>query len=459
MNKRFSTLLAAALVAGGVSASAQTKAVDPATDLLNTVKSGDYVSLNVGSSAFTSFTEDNGLDFSTLTDLTAGDAFDAFSGMWKITIIPFETPAGMPTYSFENKLTGKQFAVKLQTNGKDGVSTTAAAYDEDGETEWGFNGTLGLYHVEGDSTFFFGATQNLVAVKGGLAEALASVNKAVAATNMIIPTLLADDLELTLTPKIFNQLTTSGRLFFNNGKDVKNPSVENFLGTKVWKAASAAIGGGEDATSFMLATTDSTDIKSPKVLVVDTTYFDLAKTLNRLIVDTLGAAPKHVDGVFPAAYVNKEYKDEVKEGKIVKRIALRPYESAVFTGYYYLLQDSIVLYASNKPESTNVPEKVASAGGYMLGSTPVADFDALKSEAKTESAGKVNQVVTTATATVDGWSAPTAGGSETVTVLGVTYTVTEDGGNYNLHTLLRYFQSFQYYRKNNHSRCFQMLHA
>ncbi len=432
MNKRFSTLLAAALVAGGVSASAQRKAVDPATDLLNTVKSGDYVSLNVGSSAFTSFTEDNGLDFSTLTDLTAGDAFDAFSGMWKITIIPFETPAGMPTYSFENKLTGKQFAVKLQTNGKDGVSTTAAAYDEDGETEWGFNGTLGLYHVEGDSTFFFGATQNLVAVKGGLAEALASVNKAVAATNMIIPTLLADDLELTLTPKIFNQLTTSGRLFFNNGKDVKNPSVENFLGTKVWKAASAAIGGGEDATSFMLATTDSTDIKSPKVLVVDTTYFDLAKTLNRLIVDTLGAAPKHVDGVFPAAYVNKEYKDEVKEGKIVKRIALRPYESAVFTGYYYLLQDSIVLYASNKPESTNVPEKVASAGGYMLGSTPVADFDALKSEAKTESAGKVNQVVTTATATVDGWSAPTAGGSETVTVLGVTYTVTEDGGNYNL---------------------------
>ena len=237
MNKRFSTLLAAALVAGGVSASAQTKAVDPATDLLNTVKSGDYVSLNVGSSAFTSFTEDNGLDFSALTNLTAGDAFDAFSGMWKITIIPFETPAGMPTYSFENKLTGKQFAVKLQTNGEDGVSTTAAAYDEDGETEWGFNGTLGLYHVEGDSTFFFGATQNLVAVKGGLAEALASANKAVAATNMIIPTLLADDLELTLTPKIFNQLTTSGRLFFNNGKDVKNPSVENFLGTKVWKAA------------------------------------------------------------------------------------------------------------------------------------------------------------------------------------------------------------------------------
>ena len=61
---------------------------------------------------------------------------------------------------------------------------------------------------------------------------------------------------------------------------------------------------------------------------------------------------------------------------------MRPYESAVFTGYYYLLQDSIVLYASNKPESTNVPEQVASAGGYMLGSTPVANFDALKDGAK-----------------------------------------------------------------------------
>ena len=87
------------------------------------------------------------------------------------------------------------------------------------------------------------------------------------------------------------------------------------MGTKVWKAASAVIGDGEDATSFMLATTDSTDIKSPKVLVVDTTYFDLAETLNRLIVDTLGAAPKHVDGVFPSTYVNKSMRMKSRKAK------------------------------------------------------------------------------------------------------------------------------------------------
>ena len=45
MNKRFSTLLAAALVAGGVSASAQTKAIGSADDILANAKSGDYVTL------------------------------------------------------------------------------------------------------------------------------------------------------------------------------------------------------------------------------------------------------------------------------------------------------------------------------------------------------------------------------------------------------------------------------
>ena len=106
MNKRFSTLLATALVAGSVSAFAQQTKATTVGDMLEKVKTGDYVTLTTNSK-LVSLANDQ-LDFATLENLTATkDAEDAFSAMWKIKVIPGVGTAGTPTYSFENKLTGK----------------------------------------------------------------------------------------------------------------------------------------------------------------------------------------------------------------------------------------------------------------------------------------------------------------------------------------------------------------
>lgn len=344
MNKRISTLLAAALVAGGVSASATTSIGNMVTG----VKTGDLVTLNAGKK-FVSINESK-LDFTKLADLVSGDAEAAFSGIWEITVIPSQETSGTPTYSFVNKLTGLPFAVELKTNNK-GESTAVAAYDEDGETVWAFNSKLGLYHVTKDSTFFFGSGYRLKAVKGGLEAALAA-----GGASVVTPALVDEDLKLTLTPKIFNQITTSGKLFFSNKKDVLNPTIENYLKTQKWTAASAISGEGEDATDFILKVQGTeTATKGPKVLVVDTAYYDIANKLHHMILDTLGTKPVYdKDGVLKADYANAKYCIVKKNGEEDKVIALRPIETASFRGEYFLANDSVVLYANYEPEAVDV---------------------------------------------------------------------------------------------------------
>ena len=136
MNKRFSTLLAAALVAGGVSASAQTKAI-VADDILANAKSGDYVTLVDADNNFLNVVLDkDGKATNALTtagtpkNFTSITMQDAFNSMWKIEIIAPTSAAGIPTYKFVNKLTQQSLAVDLVTNGKDGVSTTEVELEQ-----------------------------------------------------------------------------------------------------------------------------------------------------------------------------------------------------------------------------------------------------------------------------------------------------------------------------------------
>ena len=352
MNKRFSTLLAAALVAGSVSASA----AGDLGNMVTGVKTGDLVTLNADGK-LVSLNEDGKLDYTTLTSLIGSDANTAFSGMWQITVIPSKETSGTPTYSFVNKLTGLPFAVELKTNNK-GVSTDAALFDEEGETVWAYNSTLGLYHVTKDSTFYFGTGYKLSSVKGGLEEALAKGSAAA-----ITPAKVAALQSLTLTPKIFNQITTTGKLLFNNKKDVLGSSVENYLKTKTWKAASAINGQGDNATNFLLATTDSTKSKNPYVLVVDTNYFDIADQFHHIIIDTLGAKPAHEgDARVLTAYANTLYREVKKDGKVEKVIGLRPIETASFRGTYFLAEDSVVLYANYEPAAADVAEFAGNPG-------------------------------------------------------------------------------------------------
>ncbi|RHJ76801.1 DUF6383 domain-containing protein [Parabacteroides sp. AM08-6] len=428
MNMRFSTLLATALVAGSISAFAQqTKA--EVGDMLDGVKTGDYVTLNTTASpAFLCDTK-TAYDFSTLTSLE-DDAEKSFSAMWKITVIPGVGAAGTPTYSFENKLTGKMFAVKLQTNNK-GASTAAATFDEEGNTEWAFNSKLGLYSVKGDSTFFFDNAYKLNAVKGGLDVALGS--SAIPGNNAITPTALADKLELTLTPKIFNQITTSGKLIFANGKDVQDASVENFLKTKKWTAAAAEAKTAAEATTFMLATSDSTTSKNPYVLVVDTNYYTTASTnkLSHLIVDTLGAKPTHaaLDGKYTAPTPEASYRlEKDKDGKVVKAIAVRPHASAMFTGKYYLKEDSIVLYAVNTAKATEVAEVVAKAEPYTYDGKDYLTVAAVKTAVGTALDGILSGVKTTVDGVIDAKTAP--GAEYALTICEEEFKITYAASNY-----------------------------
>ncbi|RHJ77106.1 hypothetical protein, partial [Parabacteroides sp. AM08-6] len=425
MNKRFSTLLATALVAGSVSAFAQQTKATTVGDMLEKVKTGDYVTLTTNSK-LVSLANDQ-LDFATLENLTATkDAEDAFSAMWKIKVIPGVGTAGTPTYSFENKLTGKMFAVKLQTNNK-GASTAVATFDEEGNTEWAYNSKLGLYSVKGDSTFFFDDSK-LSAVKGGLEEALGTKP-----TLPMAPGAIAAGTKLTLTPKIFNQITTSGKLFFANGKDVQEANIENYLKTKTWKAASAVSGKGDESEDFLLATTDSTASKNPKVLVVDTCYYKINNTLNHLIVDTLGAKPSHIGANRVLTnYVDQLYKEIGKDDK--KEIkALRPIATASLRGSYFLVEDSIVLYANYKPIANKVvavegkDEVKAQDAKYTFDGTDYKTIGSLKAVVKEALEAAKDDAIAKGTEDVNAWievELADAGATLTVTVGKQTYTVT-----------------------------------
>ena len=366
MNKKFSTLMASALLATSVGAFAQTRAVTPGSILVG-VESGDYVTLDVPTSNYVRVdapdptTGELSDEISATSDFSTPTSIEsAFASMWQVTIVPPTTVAGMPTYKFVNKLTQQAFAINLQTNGKDGISTTALALDEYGNDEWGWNDDLGLYAATEDSTFFFvenGGSTYLAAVEGGLSEAMNATLSGY--TNYVVtPTAIAATKSVDLTVDGYNFLTQKGALKFGNGKDVKNPTVdpENILRDKTFKASSGKNKqGGTSEWFFLSSTTDSSDIKTPQYLMVDTLYYDLAKNLNKFTIDSLSVEPVYNNSGVLQNYKNAstmyaEVKD--KDGKTIKLKSLRPYEPARFTGKYYFAQDSMALYAMGKPKTT-----------------------------------------------------------------------------------------------------------
>ena len=162
MNKRFSTLLAAVLVAGSMSANA---AVNPDGELIPVgVKNGGNVLLrqvNPGSGSGATyagplFIADNGALSTRFTpgSIAAASFEQVLAATWKVTIIPAQSLNGLPTYKFVNKKTGEPLAIVLNTN-NNGISTDEPALDEAGNQEWSWNTKLGLYATTSDSTFFF----------------------------------------------------------------------------------------------------------------------------------------------------------------------------------------------------------------------------------------------------------------------------------------------------------------
>ncbi len=385
MNKRFSTLLAAALVAGGVSASAQTT-----LKVLLEVGDQGYVTLGCGSSTEYLSIADGKFDFDQTDFGSLTDVKKAFEGVWQMTINEAKTVDGVPTFTFVNKATGMPFAVQLVTNNK-GTSTEVAAYADGGNTDWGYEPSLGLYHIAGDSVFYF-SENKLCAIKGKLVDALNETP-----TDPIAPK-AADELVFDITPDIFNYLVgKDGKLHFNGGKDVVGTGNVNILTAKAWKASSANTNSSATATDFMLSSTkDSSKIKTPMHLVVDTAFYGRSATtqLNKLAIDSIaGTFVYGANGALTytdPANTYEEVKD--KTGKVVALKPRFPLGSAVFTGKYHLANDSIALYAKNMVTvadvaGTSVAENYAIDGEV---SSVNADLAALKTAAKALIDGKLD---------------------------------------------------------------------
>ena len=415
MNKRFSTLLAAALVAGGVSASATA----PTLGELLQVGNKGYVTLGCGATGqYLSIKDDGDFDFTKSNFTQLSDVESAFQGMWQMTINESETADGVPTFTFVNKATGLPFAVQLVTD-NNGQSTKAAVYADGGETVWGYEATLGLYHMTEDSVFYF-SENKLCAVKGKLVDALKET-----ATDPIIPTQIAK-MNFDITPAIFNYLVgKEGKLHFNGGKDVSTGNT-NILTAKAWKASSAVSGSGnDDATSFLLSSTkDSSDVKTPQYLVVDTTFYGLseASALNKLAIDSIRGLAYGAGGKLTYTEPITTYETiEDEDGNVTLKPRF-PLGSATFTGKYYLPQDSVALYAANMVT-------VADAGGvvpesYELSGQSYPSLDGLKTAAKGVVTNAENTILETITEATNGtiWG-------KAVAVSGSVgnYTVTIDG--------------------------------
>ena len=397
MNKRFSTLLAAALVAGGISASAQTKAVD-ADDILANAKSGDYVTLADADDNFLNVVLDkDGKATNALTTAGTPKNFtgitmqNAFNSMWKIEIIAPTSAAGIPTYKFVNKLTQQSLAVDLVTNGKDGVSTTEVELSEYGNDEWAFNSTLGLYAVTGDSTFFIKEAGNiavLAAVEGGVREAITA---AAGDAFVITPGAIAADASIDLTPAGFNLLNGGNKLTFANNKDVKNPTVTpgNILTANNWVARSAS-NTADSLTSkdLFLTNTKVTASGNPYMLMSDTLFYTMTSTvadqLNQLICDTITVSGT----ALPKWEANGRYTYGIEEngqavtrgtGDDAKTVATRPSASAVFTGKYFVSKDSLVLIAKNKTVKPTTDKVITTiVNGANIGQIALKSLDGNK---------------------------------------------------------------------------------
>ncbi|WP_456087146.1 DUF6383 domain-containing protein [Parabacteroides sp.] len=345
MNKRFSTLLAIALVAGGMSAFAN-DAYNGPTFTPNggdptTPKNKEQVLLNV-LTADAATPVAGGYLTITSGSLSLGAKPTTIAGYkgftWAVTVKT--TASGVvasdPIYTFTNKAASQVLRVKLQTDGEKtsdgkGQSVAPAKISGDGNAEWGWRADVGLYAQKGDSTFYFDASMKLCAVKGG-------VDKVTAPGNIVSYVPLTATDEITLAASDFATVLKDGKVYFNNGKDVKN--AKNILTDNVWTAYK-----NNANNAFFLAVKDKkTKSGNPYLLMVDTAYYDTAaKAYHALVADTLS-----LDLTGMAALTGGTYNEANYNPTDLTKYA-RPINAALFTGKYYPMNDSIVLTVKGEP--------------------------------------------------------------------------------------------------------------
>ena len=359
MNKKFSTLLASALLASAFSTASAANTFTTA-GLQNGVKEGDVVALftvaedaskllqlqSDGTVANVSVT--NALK-STFTDASDGkEVFtNAQSALWKIASVK-TSETGIPVYQFVNKATGVYLAVDLKTaptvqvtGSNPSVSADAAKLSSTGNKNWSLKDGK-LYAYANDSIYSLvvnGDKIKLQAVKGNISES-GVTDGAQALYIADLATARSGESKLTLSAKAFNTLMgltgNDGKLHFNNNKDVTSTQ-KNILKDTKWTAEATS---GENTTLYF---TNGKTVEGYKddlsgkeqrkqYLMVDTFYYDEnTPAYFKLKVDTMN----YTIG-----------------GTGTKPVAKRPNEAAQFTAEYYYANDSIAIKAVKAPKKT-----------------------------------------------------------------------------------------------------------
>ena len=335
MNKRFSTLLAAALVAGGLSANVMATPVDAST-----LKDGQTIHLTIGSSTDYLAMDEAGNFSKVAASSWDGKIKDLFGTLWQIKLIPHATAGGTTyTYSFTNRLSGQMLSVKLQSDKKDGGRVnTIAANEKGGNTEWAWDGTKGLYVIGTDSAFTIGSDDN-----GKLTFNVEKGSAIPAATTKALLKGEVSATPVTLTATDFNTLVAkeAGRLFFTD-ENVSSTET-NVLTANKWKAIDAemtagkyANGGtkvlfltnGKEYKNRMNADMTAADETQKEYLLVDYNFYDPSKEFNVLKADTIAVEPASV------AVTNFDNRTV---------IAKHHPATAAFTVTYFIPNDSMVI--------------------------------------------------------------------------------------------------------------------
>ena len=304
MNKRFSTLLAAALVAGGMSFNAAADAYT-AEDVKDV-----FIHLGDGANTVLSMTDDG--TFSTVSTSAGwkGQVDQLLGTLWQVKATA-QTTTGAYTFTFTNRLSGQLLSVKLQSDQKGGGRKALITENEKGgNTVWGWDQTVGLYAVQGDSTFYIGFdTTNdgltFKAVKGAF-------NDSETINGTAIKNVAVDATGVPLTADDFNALVEKekGRLFFTDENVSSNE--KNVLTDNKWFAIDSVINtstgayaaSADNSTTFKvlyltngkehkrtLADQSNAEVTQKEYLLVNYNFYDSENIFNELIVDTIAVDP------------------------------------------------------------------------------------------------------------------------------------------------------------------------
>ena len=339
MNKRFSTLLAAALVAGGLSFNANATAYG--TD---DVKDGSFIHLGASTDVL-SVNDDSEFGLQSTSTWT-GNVNKLLGTLWQVKKTAHTTSAGVQyTYSFVNRLSGQMLSIKLQS--VDGVKReNIKANEKQGQTDWAWDQTAGLYCVKNfgadkDSVFQLGFTDKGIQLSvkaGNAAPSVAPTSPTKALTQVAVSTA-----GVTLNASDFNALVkaNAGRLFFTD--ENVSSTEKNVLTANKWKAVDAKMTDGKYAssgTSVLFLTNgkeyknrmndamDAADKTQKEYLLVDYNFYDPSKEFNVLKVDTIAVEPTS---------------DAVSNFDKRTVIAKHHPATAAFTVTYYIPNDSMVI--------------------------------------------------------------------------------------------------------------------